>query len=153
MDTNSQHTQEPRLTEEEIPLGFRFAAVRAGIKASGNPDLACAVAGQAATAAAMFTSNRIVAAPIIVGQRHLERAKNRVRAVVVNAGNANCATGEPGILAAQRVCAKAGEFFGCDAHEVFPSSTGIIGVLLPEEKLIAATACGKLRAGQFRRAS
>lgn len=138
MDSNSQLPQEPRLSEEEIPLGFRFAAVRAGIKVSGKPDLACAVAASAASAAAMFTGNRIVAAPLIVGQRHLDQTNNRMRAVVVNAGNANCATGEPGILAAQRVCAKAAEFFGCNAREVFPSSTGIIGVPLPEEKLIAA---------------
>jgi glutamate N-acetyltransferase / amino-acid N-acetyltransferase len=138
MDTTSQLPHVFPTTDEAVPRGFRFAGVRAGIKASGRPDLACAIAEQPAAAAAMFTSNQVVAAPITVGRRHLERSGHRVRAVLVNAGNANCATGDAGILAAERVCAKAGEVFGCDADAVFPSSTGIIGVPLPEEKLIAA---------------
>jgi glutamate N-acetyltransferase / amino-acid N-acetyltransferase len=138
MDTTSQVPHAPLFPSGAVPLGFRFAAVRAGIKASGHPDLACAVLDEAATAAAMFTSNRVVAAPLTVGRRHLERSEFRVQAVVVNAGNANCATGEAGILAAERVCAKAGEIFGCDGDAVFPSSTGIIGVPLPQEKLIDA---------------
>ena len=122
---------------EALPLGFRFAAVKAGIKPSGKSDFAVAVADNLASAAAMFTSNRIVAAPIIVGRRHLERSAGHVRAVVVNAGNANCATGQIGIEACERVCAAVAETFQCAGHEVFPSSTGIIGVPLPAEKPIA----------------
>jgi glutamate N-acetyltransferase / amino-acid N-acetyltransferase len=128
----------PLIGDDQVPLGFSFAAVRAGLKASGNPDLACAVTDQPAAAAAMFTSNKVIAAPLIVGQRHLARSQNRVRVALVNAGNANCATGEAGVLAAQQCCASAGELFGCDPHEVFPSSTGIIGVPLPVGKLTAA---------------
>src|SRR3984885_10728336 len=128
----------PLLRDDQIPRGFAFAAVRAGLKASGNPDLACAVADQPATAAAMFTSNKVIAAPLIVGQRHLERSQHRLRAALVNAGNANCATGEAGVAAAQQCCASAAAIFGCEAHSVFPSSTGIIGVPLPVEKLTAA---------------
>ncbi len=124
--------------ESVIPKGFRFAATRAGIKASGRPDLACIVADQVATAAAMFTSNQVVAAPVTIGRRNLQRASNQVRAVIVNAGNANCATGQAGIEACERVCTAAGETFGCPAVEVFPSSTGIIGVLLPDQKVVAA---------------
>jgi glutamate N-acetyltransferase/amino-acid N-acetyltransferase len=131
-------TSTPFLSPDFLPLGFRFAAVKAGIKASGNPDFACAVADRAASAGAMFTGNRVVAAPLIVDRRHLVRSGGHVRVVAVNAGNANCATGEAGILAAQQVCARAAEIFDCPAHEVFPSSTGIIGVPLPGEKLIAA---------------
>ena len=123
---------------EALPLGFRFAAVKAGIKPSGKSDFAVAVADNLATAAAMFTSNRVAAAPIIVGRRHMERSAGHVRAVVVNAGNANCATGQIGIEACERVCAAAAETFQCAGHEVFPSSTGIIGVPLPAEKPIAA---------------
>ncbi len=128
----------PLIRDDQVPRGFSFAAVRAGLKASGNPDLACAVADQPAAAAAMFTSNKVIAAPLIVGQRHLERSQHRMRMVLVNAGNANCATGEAGVLAAQQSCVGAGELFGCDPHEVFPSSTGIIGVLLPVGKVTAA---------------
>jgi glutamate N-acetyltransferase / amino-acid N-acetyltransferase len=136
-DTSPAPSLSP-LTDDLVPRGFTFGAVRAGIKASGNPDLACAFAQQPATAAAMFTSNKVIAAPLIVAQRHLARSKQLVRLVLVNAGNANCATGEPGIAAAQRSCAEAAMLFGCDAHAVLPSSTGIIGVLLPVDKLTAA---------------
>jgi glutamate N-acetyltransferase/amino-acid N-acetyltransferase len=123
---------------EALPLGFRFAAVKAGIKPSGKADFAVAVADAAASAAAMFTGNRVVAAPIIVGRKHLARSVGRVRVVAVNAGNANCATGQIGIDACQRVCSAAAETFHCEGHQVFPSSTGIIGVPLPAEKPIAA---------------
>jgi glutamate N-acetyltransferase/amino-acid N-acetyltransferase len=128
----------PLIRDDQVPRGFSFAAVRAGLKASGKPDLACAVADQPAVAAAMFTSNKVVAAPVIVGQRHLERSQHSLRMALVNAGNANCATGEAGISAAQQCCASAGALFGCDPHSVLPSSTGIIGVPLPVEKLTAA---------------
>ena len=128
----------PLIRDGQVPRGFRFAAVRAGLKASGKPDLACAVADQPATAAAMFTSNKVVAAPLIVGQRHLERSQHRLRVALINAGNANCATGEAGIAAAQLCCTRAGKIFACDPHAVFPSSTGKIGVVLPAEKISAA---------------
>jgi glutamate N-acetyltransferase / amino-acid N-acetyltransferase len=126
------------VSHEALPLGFRFAAVKTGIKPSGKADFAVAVADAPASAAAMFTSNRVVAAPIIVGRKHLARSAGRVRVVAVNAGNANCATGQIGIDACQQVCAAAAEVFHCEGHEVFPSSTGIIGVPLPAEKPIAA---------------
>ena len=128
----------PLIRDDQVPRGFSFAAVRAGLKASGKPDLACAVADQPAAAAAMFTSNKVIAAPLIVGQRHLQRSQYRLRVALVNAGNANCATGEAGISAAQQCCASAGALFGCDPHFVLPSSTGIIGVPLPVQKLTAA---------------
>jgi glutamate N-acetyltransferase/amino-acid N-acetyltransferase len=126
------------VTSEALPLGFRFAAVQAGIKPSGKPDFAVAVADAPASAAAMFTSNRVVAAPITVGRNHIQHSAGRVRVVAVNAGNANCATGQIGIDACIKVCAAAAETFHCEGHEVFPSSTGIIGVPLPAEKPIAA---------------
>ena len=128
----------PHLPAFFLPSGFRFAAVTAGIKQSGKPDLAIAVVDHGASAAAMFTGNRVVAAPLIVGQRHLKSSEGRVRVVAVNSGNANCATGQAGIETCHQVCAEAARIFGCPAHEVFPSSTGIIGVPLPGEKLIAA---------------
>ncbi len=131
-------TQPPLIAPSQLPLGFRFAAVRAGVKPSGKVDFAIVVADQAASAAAMFTGNRVVAAPVTIGRRHLLRSGGRVRAVAVNSGNANCATGAPGLAAAEQVCAAAALAFGCPGHEVIPSSTGIIGVPLPSEKLTAA---------------
>src|SRR5208282_3974572 len=118
-----------------LPLGFSFAAVAAGIKVSGRPDLALAEAAGGARATALFTKNRVVAAPVEVGRAALVSTGGRVRAIVVNSGNANCATGRAGILACERVCGEAGKLFGVPAAEVFPSSTGIIGVRLPAEKI------------------
>jgi glutamate N-acetyltransferase / amino-acid N-acetyltransferase len=132
---------------EALPLGFQFAAVTAGLKPSGKPDFAFVLADEAAHAAAMFTSNRVVAAPVTVGIKHLERSGGSVRAVAVNAGNANCATGKAGIDACYQVCAAVAETFDCAGHEVFPSSTGIIGVPLPREKLIAALPAVKMALG------
>jgi glutamate N-acetyltransferase/amino-acid N-acetyltransferase len=121
-----------------LPLGFRWSSAIAGIKASGKPDIALAVADTPAVAAAMFTSNQLVAAPVTVGRSHLAATGSKVRAVMVNSGNANCATGPAGLDACERSCASLAAALDCPAAEVFPSSTGIIGVPLPVEKLIAA---------------
>jgi glutamate N-acetyltransferase/amino-acid N-acetyltransferase len=130
-----------------LPLGFRWASATAGIKSSGRPDLALAVCDASSSAAAMFTSNQVVAAPVTVGRRHLAATGGRVAAVLVNAGNANCATGEPGIEDCHRSCVAVAEAFGCVFDEIFPSSTGIIGVPLPVEKLIAAVPAAKAALG------
>jgi glutamate N-acetyltransferase/amino-acid N-acetyltransferase len=119
-----------------LPLGFSFSAVAAGIKVSGRPDLALVRAATGASAAALFTKNRVAAAPVVVGRAALRSTGGRVRAVVVNSGNANCATGPAGIQACERVCHDAGNLLGVPADEVFPSSTGIIGVRLPVEKIL-----------------
>ena len=128
----------PTFSFAHTPAGFRFGAVRAGIKPSGKPDFACTYAVEGTTAAAVFTSNRMMAAPVLVGRDHLRRSGGRVRFIAVNAGNANCATGEQGIEACLSVCKAAAEEFSCPTEEVIPSSTGIIGVPLPAEKLVAA---------------
>jgi glutamate N-acetyltransferase/amino-acid N-acetyltransferase len=120
-----------------LPLGFSFSAVAAGIKVSGRPDLALAEIAGGASAAALFTQNRVVAAPLEVGRASLRSSGGRVRAVVVNSGNANCATGAAGIQACEQVCREAGRLLVAPAAEIFPSSTGIIGVRLPAEKIRA----------------
>jgi glutamate N-acetyltransferase/amino-acid N-acetyltransferase len=124
------------LSQDLIPRGFRFGATKAGLKASGRPDFTLIVADAPASAAAEFTSNRVQAAPLIVDKEHLSATAGRVRVVAVNAGNANCAAGEPGLQAARATCVAAAEVFDCRPEEVFPSSTGIIGVPLPAEKII-----------------
>ncbi len=121
-----------------IPKGFRFGATKAGLKASGRTDFALIVADNPASAAAAFTGNRVQAAPLLVDQKHLRATGGQVRAIAINAGNANCAVGQAGIDAAYATCKAVAQAFGCSANEVFPSSTGIIGVPLPAEKLIAA---------------
>src|SRR5580698_5240086 len=121
-----------------IPAGFRFGATQAGLKASGRPDFALIVADESASAAALFTANRVTAAPLQVDKAHLKATGGRVRVVAINAGNANCAAGQAGLDAAYVTCAAAAVEFGCRPEEVFPSSTGVIGVPLPVEKLVAA---------------
>ena len=121
-----------------IPRGFRFGATKAGLKKSGRTDFALIVADAPASAAAAFTANRVIAAPLIVDKENLHASGSLVRVVAINAGNANCAAGEPGMAATRATCAAAAETFACPMDQVFPSSTGIIGVPLPAEKLIAA---------------
>ena len=140
-------TPSPGPTSSNLPLGFQWAAANAGIKASGKPDLALALCADGANGAAMFTSNQLVAAPVTVGRGHLQATGGRVFAVLVNSGNANCATGEPGLDACRRSCTAVAEQFGGVFDEVIPSSTGIIGVPLPVEKVIAALPSAKAALG------
>ncbi len=125
-------------TQYLLPRGFQFGATKAGLKKSGRTDFALIVADAPACAAASFTANRVTAAPLIVDKENLRASDGRVRAVAINAGNANCAVGQAGLDAARATCKAAAEIFACLPEEVFPSSTGIIGVPLPAEKLIAA---------------
>ena len=118
-----------------LPKGFKFSAVTAGLKASGKPDVALILAEPRATAAALFTKNLIVAAPVEVGRSALAKSGGGVRAVLVNSGNANCATGQPGVHACKATCAETARLLGGKPAEVFPSSTGIIGVPFPTAKV------------------
>ena len=125
----------------KVPAGFRLGATTCGIKQSGSPDLALIHAPEGASAAAVFTKNRLCAAPVIVGREHLASSQGRIHAVIVNAGNANCATGDPGLDAARKSCEAVAEALGVQAAQVIPSSTGVIGVPFPTEKLIAGVGC------------
>ena len=119
-----------------LPKGFRFSALAAGIKVSGRPDLALIEAAPGTSAAALFTKNRVVAAPLEVGRRTLLKSRGHIRAVIVNSGNANCATGPEGKRACQLVCRKTAALLGIEEDAVFPSSTGIIGVPFPATKIV-----------------
>ena len=121
-----------------LPKGFRFSTAKAGIKASGRADLAFVQACAGTTAAALFTKNKVVAAPVSVGRVSLTRTRGHVRAVIVNSGNANCATGVPGLRACKKICDEVGRLLDVRREEVFPSSTGVIGVPLPTEKIMPA---------------
>ena len=86
----------------------------------------------------MFTRNQVVAAPLILDREHLRLSRGHIHAVIVNAGNANCATGARGLRAAKTVCKEVAAAVKIKPQQVFPSSTGIIGVPLPVEKITAA---------------
>ncbi len=115
------------------PVGFRAAGVACGIKASGDLDVGVLVADDVCAAAAVFTRNRFCGAPIVVGHEHLRRG--RLRALVVNSGCSNVATGRRGIADARQMCRQVAERIGAPAWQVLPSSTGLIGAFLPMDKV------------------
>lgn len=118
-----------------IPSGFRASGVRAGIKPSGGLDLALLVADGPCRAAGTFTTNRIAAAPVQYDRALLP--SDVIRAVVINAGNANAATGARGLENARRTAARTAELLGCRPEAVLVASTGVIGHQLPMDRLEA----------------
>jgi len=129
-------TQSP--PESALPKGFRFAATACGLKKTGALDLALISSDAPASAAAVFTQNLVVAAPVTLSRKNLRESKGRMRAVVVNAGNANCATGVLGDSVAHRTNQEAARRMLLVPQEVFVCSTGVIGVQLPVEKILRA---------------
>jgi len=114
--------------------GFVAAGIAAGIKQSGKPDLSLVATAdhRPVTAAGVFTTNLVAAAPVQLSRRHLA-AEGRAAAVVLNSGNANAATGEPGLLVAEQTAALVGGALGCDRSHVLVCSTGLIGIPMPIE--------------------
>ena len=119
------------------PRGFVASGVDAGIRRNG-PDLAVVRSLEPAVGAAMFTKNRVQAAPLVISRVHLAEAEPQ--AVVVNSGVANAATGTRGELDALATAAEAGRLLDLYAEEVLVLSTGVIGALLPLEKVTAGLA-------------
>ncbi len=117
-----------------LPIGFRAGATQAGIKPSGKPDLALLVSGTPCTWAFAGTLNR-AAAPCVARGRQLLASGQGLQAVVVNAGNANCATGEEGIWADRRMAELAAAQLQIAPEMVLTASTGVIGQPLPVEKI------------------
>jgi glutamate N-acetyltransferase / amino-acid N-acetyltransferase len=124
------------------PRGFRAAAVAAGIKPEGL-DLALLAADRTCAAAAVFTTNRATAAPVIVSREHL--SGGQARAVVVNAGCANAATGAQGLADAREMAAAAARAIECPPGQVVVASTGVIGVPLPMAAVRAGIAAAAAR--------
>ncbi|HEV8144747.1 MAG TPA: bifunctional glutamate N-acetyltransferase/amino-acid acetyltransferase ArgJ [Bryobacteraceae bacterium] len=112
-----------------LPQGFRYASTFAGIRKIAKDDLALIVSDSPATAAAVFTTNRVVAAPVELSRKHLLASRGNIRAILVNAGNANCATrtGASVAIATVRAAAQA---IGAKPEQILPASTGVIGVEL-----------------------
>ncbi len=129
----------PQFAPSELTLsslkGVRASGVRAGIKASGNPDIGLLVADAPLAAAAIFTQNHFAAAPVLRSKAHLERSKGQVRAVVINSGNANACTGEQGDKDALEMCDRVAKAVGCPIEHVLVCSTGVIGQKLPMDKV------------------
>ena len=112
-----------------LPLGYRYAATYAGIRAKESNDLALIVSGMPASTAAVFTQNRVQAAPVKLARKHVKASGGRIGAVLINAGNANCAT-RTGDKVALDTCKAAGQLLRYPVQQVVPASTGVIGVEL-----------------------
>ena len=118
----------------KLPLGYRYAATYAGIRKDNKDDLGLIVSDSPASAAAVFTQNRVQAAPVRIARFHLAKSRGLISAVLVNAGNANCAT-RTGDRVALACCDAVGAGLRVPVEQVFPASTGVIGVEL-ETRLI-----------------
>ena len=120
-----------------VPVsGIRLAATAAGIRYQERADLVLLELPEGSCCAAVFTQNAFCAAPVIVAREHL--AKTSPRYLLINSGNANAGTGEPGMLAARNSCSMLAEVAGCEMEQVLPFSTGVIGELLPVAPIQAA---------------
>ncbi|MDE2117473.1 MAG: bifunctional glutamate N-acetyltransferase/amino-acid acetyltransferase ArgJ [Betaproteobacteria bacterium] len=120
-----------------LPInGVLLGTAEASIKKPNRKDLLVMHLTPQATVAGVFTQNRFCAAPVIVAREHLASGKG-IRALVVNTGNANAGTGEPGLAAARATCAEVANLLDCDAEQVLPFSTGVIMEALPLQQIIA----------------
>jgi glutamate N-acetyltransferase/amino-acid N-acetyltransferase len=132
------------------PRGFRAAGISAGIKRSAHGperqtaqaatdplDLALLVSDVPATAAAVFTTNLVRAAPVIVSREHLSRSHGVARAIIVNSGCANACTGDEGVQVAREMADETARLVHCPVEQVLVASTGVIGVSLPIAKIRA----------------
>jgi glutamate N-acetyltransferase/amino-acid N-acetyltransferase len=119
------------------PAGFRAAGVACGIKKNGNSDLALIVSDRPAAAAAVFTTNKAQAAPVLVSRQRLAASGGRARVVVINSGCANACTGPEGQDTADAMADAAARVAGADRDEVLVASTGVIGVALDRATVLA----------------
>lgn len=120
--------------------GFVASGIAAGVKVSGDLDVALVATddGVCVPAAGVFTSNLMTAAPVMVSRAHLGATGGHAAAVVLNAGNANAATGDDGHAHAEAMCASVAAPLGCSVDEVLVCSTGLIGIVLPVHLITAA---------------
>jgi len=123
------------VTGSTLPTGFRASATSCGLRKDGTDDLGLLVADAACRAGAVFTTNALLGAHVHVCRDHLARSNHLVRAILVNAKNANCATGEQGIADARTLCASIARRLDCPTEQVLMVSTGVIGAPLPVAKI------------------
>lgn len=126
------------LSDSQVPRGFSFSAVHCGLKRA-KLDLGMVLSETTASAAALFTTNQVVAAPVIVSREHLRKSKGKMRAVIVNSANANCCTERDGRPASRETALKlAQQIGGVGPSEVVVCSTGVIGGEFRVDKIFAA---------------
>ncbi|MGB7560825.1 MAG: bifunctional glutamate N-acetyltransferase/amino-acid acetyltransferase ArgJ, partial [Candidatus Acidiferrales bacterium] len=127
----------PRIPASVLPRGFTFSAAACGLKKSGL-DLGLIVSETPAAAACVFTTNLVKAAPVFVSQAHLRKSAGKMRAIIVNSGNANCATGAAGLDASSRTAKELAKAIMCRPEQILVCSTGVIGLPLRVERILRA---------------
>ena len=120
------------------PAGFSASGLHCGIKPSGDTDLALVCCEQEANVAAVFTQNLVLAAPIDISAQHLQRSNGRVRALLINSGIANAATGPEGTRSAQQTVDALAAALECEDDRILINSTGVIGEPLPANTIVQA---------------
>ena len=120
-----------------LPLGYKYSSVYAGIRKAEKDDLGLIVSDLPANAAGVFTQNRVCAAPVRLSRAHLKKSHGSVKAVLVNAGNANCAT-KTGMDVATSSCNALAKRLKVDPEQILPASTGVIGVELDGQLILKA---------------
>src|SRR4051794_8571102 len=138
----------------KLPLGYRYASSYAGIRKVEKDDLALIVSDQPAACAAVFTQNRVQAAPVRLSKQHLQESGGIARAVLINAGNANCAT-RTGDRVALAACRAAAKLLKAPVSQILPASTGVIGVELNGKLITSAlpSLVASLHADHFEKVS
>ncbi|MDD5774283.1 MAG: bifunctional glutamate N-acetyltransferase/amino-acid acetyltransferase ArgJ [bacterium] len=116
------------------PSGFSANGIHCGLKRNGKEDLCLIFSETAATSAGVFTTNKVKAAPVTICQKQLKH--NKIRAVIINSGNANACTGKNGLDDAWKMVKATAKVLNIEAKEVLVASTGRIGIKLPVEKVI-----------------
>jgi glutamate N-acetyltransferase / amino-acid N-acetyltransferase len=128
----------PRISASLLPRGFSYSAVRCGLKKSGL-DLGLLASDPPASADCVFTTNLVQAAPVLISRAHLKKSRHKMRGIIVNSGNANCATGPEGLVAATATTRETVHALGgYDPSQILVCSTGVIGIPLRVEKILRA---------------
>ena len=118
--------------------GLRIGVVEAGVRKANRKDVTVMLLDEGASVGAVFTQNRYCAAPVQVSRQHLAADQVSIRALVINTGNANAGTGEPGLQAARQTCQAMAQLIGVKDSQILPFSTGVIMENLPVDRIEAA---------------
>ena len=130
-------TMNKPISSRDVPHGFCFASTHCGLK-KRKLDLAILVSEKPARAAAVFTTNRVQAAPVKLSRAHMQKSANAMRAVIVNSGNANCCTGPEGFAASRKTASDTAKQLRCVAENILVCSTGVIGAPLRVKNILDA---------------
>jgi len=128
----------PPLTAADLPRGFTYTGMHCGLKKT-KLDLGLLLSNVPASAAAVFTTNQVAAAPVVLCRAHMQRSRQKIRGIIVNSGNANCCSGPEGYAASVATADRLAQELGCiDPSQILVCSTGVIGASLQVDKILVS---------------